>query len=364
MKKILCLIDGIGFGGAQRQLIGLASFLQERGYRVELVAYHKRDFYLPLIKEKQLNYYLITCKNNRLSKTLTIIRLIKRNKYDVVISYLNGPNFLACITKFFNNTFKLIVSERVAITEINLQSRMRYFAYKKADYIVSNSYTQSLFIRKKFNDLSEKTKTITNFTDTSFFSPIAEIGKATEKPRKLSILVAGRIAIQKNIIKFLDTLSILKHRKVNIKVDWFGKVGYGMEKYSEETNKKVINLGLESIIEFHSGITNIREQYRQCDVFCLPSLREGYPNTICEAMSCGKPILCSRICDNPIIVEEGKNGMMFDPTSSEDMANTIERFSKLSIDEQMKMGKYSRELALQKFSSETFVNKYIEIIES
>lgn len=364
MKKILCFIDGVGFGGAQRQLIGLASLLQERGYRVELVAYHKRVFYLPLIKEKQLNYTLLLCKKNNFSKALTISHLIKKNKYNAVISYLNGPNFFACISKFFNNNFKLIVSERVAITEISHKSRMRYFAYKIADYIVSNSYTQSKFIAQNYNGLSKKTKTISNFVDTSFFSPLEKIEDANEQSGKLNMLVASRIVPHKNIIRFLDTLSILKNRNIDLKVDWFGNVPNTMREYSDEIYNKVIKLKIGDIIEFHSGTNNIREEYRQCDVFCLPSLREGYSNTICEAMSCGKPILCGRICDNPIIVEEGKNGLMFDPTSAEDMANVIERFSKLSINDRMRMGKYSRELALQKFSEETFINKYVELIES
>lgn len=50
---------------------------------------------------------------------------------------------------------------------------------------------------------------------------------------------------------------------------------------------------------------SIEVEYRKADVFCLPSLYEGYPNVVAEAMSCGLPILCSNVCENPYIVEEG-----------------------------------------------------------
>ena len=160
------------------------------------------------------------------------------------------------------------------------------------------------------------------------------------------------------------TLQILKQKRVNIHVDWFGNVGYGMKNYMNSIIQKCIDLQINEMIYFHPGTNNILYEYQKCDVFCLPSTREGFPNTICEAMSCGKPILCGRICDNPIIIEEGKNGLMFDPTNAEDIANVIEVFSRLSFEERKSMGKHSRELALQKFSEETFVNKYVELIES
>ena len=41
MKKILCLIDSLGAGGAQRQMVGLATFLKEKGYDVVVAIYHK-----------------------------------------------------------------------------------------------------------------------------------------------------------------------------------------------------------------------------------------------------------------------------------------------------------------------------------
>ena len=49
------------------------------------------------------------------------------------------------------------------------------------------------------------------------------------------------------------------------------------------------------------------------DAFCLPSFKEGYPNVIVEAMSCELPVLCSKICENPVIVEDNINGFLFDP---------------------------------------------------
>ena len=49
MKKILCFIDAFSLGGAERQLIGLAKFLKQKGYDVTLLAYHQENFYESLL---------------------------------------------------------------------------------------------------------------------------------------------------------------------------------------------------------------------------------------------------------------------------------------------------------------------------
>ena len=46
MKKILCFIDSLGAGGAQRQIVGLAVLLKHKGYNVKMVTYYDIPFYI------------------------------------------------------------------------------------------------------------------------------------------------------------------------------------------------------------------------------------------------------------------------------------------------------------------------------
>ena len=50
MKKILCVIDSLGAGGAQRQMVGLATMLKEKGYSVKVLIYHNSLFYADVLK--------------------------------------------------------------------------------------------------------------------------------------------------------------------------------------------------------------------------------------------------------------------------------------------------------------------------
>ena len=79
-------------------------------------------------------------------------------------------------------------------------------------------------------------------------------------------------------------------------------------------------------------------------------------------MSCGLPVLCSDVCDNPKIIQDGENGLLFDPHSVEDIADTIIRFINLDIDTKKTMGEKSRQIALSLFSPNAFVEKYLNIL--
>lgn len=359
MKKILCLIDGFTLGGAERQLIGLASLLKQNGYEVELGSYIESDFYTKLISECGLNHTILKVKQNALSKLLAVRSHIRKNNYDVIIAYKDGPTIISCLIKLFRAKFKLIVSERNTTQNLSKKDYIKFWLYRFSDYIVPNSYSQEKFIRSHYPKLGIRTITITNFTDIEHFQP----AKNNHHDR-LIILTAARIARQKNILNYISAVKKVVDRNVHLRFVWYGDIQKGQEEYGKECMNRIKELNLESIFEFRPASKNILTEYQNCDVFCLPSIYEGYPNVICEAMSCGKPIICSNVCDNPFIVEKNKNGYMFNPYDVDDIKNKILKICSLSYSERLLLGKYSRKIAEERFSEKMFVNKYIKLIES
>lgn len=109
---------------------------------------------------------------------------------------------------------------------------------------------------------------------------------------------------------------------------------------------------------------SIEVEYRKADVFCLPSLYEGYPNVVAEAMSCGLPILCSNVCENPYIVEEGVNGFLFNPESPENIATAIHKMIGLTKTERQEMGIRNRILCLERNTEDAFLKSYVKLIDN
>ena len=360
MKKILCLIDTLGMGGAERQMIGLAHLLKNKGYDVDLVTYHNHDSNAMLQEYYGLSSTILETGMSRWSKIKAVRNYIKENgKFDYVIAYKDGPCVIGCILKLLGGKFKLIVSERNTNLKVTGYDKLKFFMYRLSDYVVPNSFSQAKFIKDNFPFLSKKVVTITNFTDTDFFVPI-------DRPENnpIKILTVARIARQKNVLNYLKAIKKLKDLGVKIKFEWYGNVQINDEGYEEEVSAMRERLQIEDMITFYPATKDILSHYQSCDIFCLPSIYEGYPNVVCEAMSCGKPIVCSRVCDNPNIVQEGVNGLLFNPYDVNDMVDQILKMISMSRETLISYGDESHAIALKLFSKNAFVNKYINLIKS
>jgi len=361
MKKILLFISDLGSGGAQRQIVALAKQLKLKGYDVFLLDYWDNPFY-----DNELASLGIPYKHALTKGKFAIIKMfrcfVKQYKPDAVISYMENPSIVACITKASVSwNFKLIVSERNTTQENNWRVWLRFQLFRIADYVVPNSISQCEFIAQYYGFLNSKTHTIPNFVDTIRFSPSSNSGDK-RNGNVLRGLVVGRIVEQKNVLRFLEALAILRDRGLKVSFDWYGKP-YPQSYYDECVNRVKRNR-LEEYITFHSPSNDIVSKYQKADFFVLPSIYEGFPNVLCEAMSCGLPVIAGNVCDNARIMKDGVNGYLFDPYCINDMADKISKVLQLNRNDIIDMGRRSREMAISAFSEERFTNKYIELIEA
>lgn len=357
MKRILCLIENLGSGGAERQLAGLAAMLKKQGYDVVVGYYVKREFYLTFLKDNNVEAQFFANATNPRKRFFALRKHIRDVKPDVVISYSTSPSMITCVLKLLGAKYRLIVSERNTTQKLTRGEKLRFFCYRWADVIVPNSQSQGDVINRNFPNLSSKVKVITNFVDTDKFSPATEV---IDEHNETRMVCVGRIMPQKNIPRFIKAIGKVVSDGYKIHVDWFGQDLN--DAYSEECHSMLKKHPLEETFEFHAPSSSIQDEYRYSDIFCLPSLYEGFPNVLCEAMSCGKPVLCSRVCDNSNIVKEGENGLLFDPLSVDDMAAAIEHYLNLPLEKKKEMGLKSRGIAEGLFSEESFIKKYISIL--
>ena len=138
MKKLLFLISSLGSGGAERQMVTIASFLKEREYEIKFLCYRHDDFYKGILDANNIPVIEITC-NNPLGRALQLRSVVRRFNPDVVISMLKMPNFYALITSLFSKKRKVITGLRGVPTfplgKFEVVANLQF----RADYIVSNS---------------------------------------------------------------------------------------------------------------------------------------------------------------------------------------------------------------------------------
>ena len=82
-------------------------------------------------------------------------------------------------------------------------------------------------------------------------------------------------------------------------------------------------LHLESIVKWVGDVTQrqLAAEYRQADIFCLPSVQEGFGIVFLEAMAAGKPIVAARSAAVPEVVSHGR---LVEPGNAEALADAIE----------------------------------------
>ncbi len=355
-RRIVCLIDYLGAGGAQRQMVGLASLLKERGDDVTVVVYYDNTFYKPVLDAGNVEYVWLTQAANKWRRIGCIYRYLKTESPDVVISYLDTPSIVACVCRLLMpKAFKLIVSERNTTQVMTLRERFKFLLYRIADKVVCNSYSQGDFIRMHCPSLAGKTTVITNFVDLERF----KVREAYPDNGPIFRMVCvGRVSEQKNVLNFIDAIRLVSQRH-HIEVAWYGSKD---DEYYVACEEKVKEYGLEEIITFHEPVVEIEKIYYQADVFCLPSIYEGFPNVLCEAMSCGLPVLCSRVCDNPRIVEDGHSGFLFNPNDVNSIVRRIERYIALPVAKREELARNARRWIVRNMSTTNFVERYLQEI--
>lgn len=352
-KRILCFIDSIGAGGAQRQLVGLAALFKNRDYNVKVIFYHPDYFYKDELEKNSVEYEYLQDSKNWVKRIYHVYRTINMYDPEWVIAYLDTPCNIACVCKLLRNSFKLLVSERNTSQKRTLKDFIKYILFYKSDVIVPNSYSQEDFIKKTYPQLSTKIQTVINFVDTEYFK-YNLIRKRNKIPK---IVVVASIWPPKNVLNLIEAVYILKQRGATFKIEWYGRT----EKYYDYLQvcvSKMHEYKIENYIQLLDKTKNIREVYYHADYFCLPSFYEGTANVLCEALSCGLPIICSKVCDNPIYVKEGINGYLFNPHSSIDIANKILDILNINDDDYSAFCRKSRVFAEKMFAKERFISEY------
>jgi len=100
------------------------------------------------------------------------------------------------------------------------------------------------------------------------------------------------------------------------------------------------------------------------DVLVHPSVREGLPNSICEALSSGLPVIAGRGADHELLLgAAGERGLLFQPSNPDDLARALARFAGLDAAERASIGARGRAFAEQELALDRCVARYEALIQ-
>lgn len=219
-------------------------------------------------------------------------------------------------------------------------------AYKAADIIIFTSEKDKVFAQKKFNILERKIRLIPNYIDTELFKP------SNFLKEKNNVVYVGRLSKEKNLFNLIEAMAGLPVKLTLI--------GQGYLRNNLEQFAKVQKVPVEFLGKIANEI--LPQELNKAEIFVLPSLYEGCPKALLEAMACGLPCIGADVEGIKEVIIHKENGYL----CQTDVVSIKKALIELLGDENLriKIGNNARETILNNFSLEKIVKKDYEILEN
>lgn len=367
-KKVILFVDSLESGGAQRQIVVLANVLSERGYDVAVLTYYPGDQLSPFLRSRGITrHHLPRTSRFDIRFFIRLTRFFRMEAPDCLISYLTTTNFWARTAGTLAGVRHIITSERsltlrpgrVAATIERVLSR-----FSSAIVVNSQQGRQNLALA---GIPPEKIVVIYNGLDCRLFArQSAEDVRALRASIGVSqddflILLPGRMSEEKNHVLLVEAVSRLSTALTRIKVAFAGNEFY--RDVTERIKAKIGTTGLNDRFLFLGPRSDMPLLYSAADVVVLPSLWEGFPNVLVEAMACGTPVIASDISDNAEIVTHEETGYLFPTNHAGALQAALTQVMSMTPEQRRAMGTRGARSAATLCSLDTFGDRYSALIE-
>lgn len=341
-------------GGAERQIMALAPFLKALG--AEITVYTRQ--YPGMVREEQIEGVPVKRAKIRGPKIVAALLYIfgawakiRRDNPDV----LHAHELLSPATTAM--TAKVLLGKPVVVKVLRGGYLGDIYKVRKSPFSSFRIWLLKTFIDKvisiseeitsELKELGfpeEKIVNIPNGVDTKKFSKLLvsdkkELVSKLGLPNGKLIIYSGRLVKEKNVVSLVEIWKdvIQVHKDAYLII-----LGEGPE-------KRDLELLAGENIHFIGQVDNVHKYLQAGDLFVLPSLTEGFSNSLLEAMACELPVVATRVGGSSEIITHNHNGILIAPDSKEELLSAILSLLDKPIET---LGKEARKTILAEYSLE------------
>jgi len=347
--KIAFIISNLAQGGAEKQFVTLINGLSHFAYDITVFLYacQIEPFYKDLESNTTITYKKNSLTNrNRFLKILEALKCIRAflssKEYDLVVSTLFMNNFLVRLAapRFYKD--KIIANVRTSIKLYNKWLLLSEKIQIKRSYLVFNSY-----------------KTLKDFSSIllpKYHSRLGVIQNGFLIPNSQSICdqlifgSLGRFSSEKNILQvvrvFRDLVQIYPEIKLIIQ-------GHHGNQYDEIVNTTVLKN-----LEIRQKNPETNNFYSSIKIMVIPSLFEGCPNVLFEALLRRKICIISEGANSDNYIIHGVNGLVYDGTDKGLKGVMLSVIKGMSTLEEANLIEEGYQYAIKNFSVTEMISKY------
>lgn len=355
--KILHLDPEKGWGGGERQVVGLLDYLARRGHASHLLCRPDGPLAGAARKIGVVTHPLALANDLDVRPAPRVRRLIREEGYDVVHFHTKRAHALAAWLGGAAPGRVRVVTRRMDYP-VRRGWHDRYLYNRAVDGVIAISGPIAALLAEG-GVAREKIRVIPSGVDTARFEHIPPPG-GDRAP-----LVIGAVAAleeRKGHRFLLEAAAELKRQGHRLR---YRIAGDGAEK--ERLKKAAENLSISNDVEFLGFVSDVPAFLASIDIFVLPSLFEGLGVAALEAMAAARPVVASRVGGLAEVVEDGKTGALVPPGDAAALARAIARLA-AGKERLGALGGNGRARAREHFSMEQMARRnesyYYELLEN
>jgi len=235
-----------------------------------------------------------------------------------------------------------------------IQARCEALHVRRAALVMTTSRYAASRLQQLYG--LETTPTIVpELIDLSGWRELFRKHPAEPDPRKFTVLCVCRFYPRKRLHLLLEAAAALRRRIPSLDVRI---VGGGPE--ARRLARLTTELRLDGTVRWLGDVSQsvLAMEYQRADVFCLPSVQEGFGIVFLEAMAAGKPIVAAKAAAVPEVV---RSGLLVEPESAPALVGAIER---LYLEPELR-SKLSREglAVVESFDAPLVASQFLKVLE-
>ena len=312
---------------------------------VEAIAYEIDRASLNVFKEIQTLHNIKKVVDN-IKPDILHTFMHKPNLYGNLVGHSVTINTVTGLGSFFIHN-----DVKSRIVRFLIENFYKITAKNATKIVFQNSDDLNLFVEKKIVPKEKAVLIRSSGIDTKTFAPVPKDKKLLQKlqlDEKPIVLMAARVIRDKGVEEYIQAASILKE-KANFL--YIGDIDRGNKNAYIPDWKNVKYLGFQRDVKKFLSI---------CDIFVLPSFREGVPRTLLEAASMQKPIVTTNTPGCREVVEDGKTGFLVPIKEYEGLVQKLEILIE-DANLRENFGKNAREKVKKEFDITLVVDRYIDL---
>ncbi len=356
---IVHIVYRFDIGGLESVLVNMINTMPRNAYRHTIISLTESSEFERRIERDDVEVICLHKKaGNDFKIHLKIWQLLRQLKPSIVHSY-NIATLEYQVIAFLAGVKQRLHAEH-GRDIYDLKGDNKKYQYLRR--LINPFISKWVAVSKELHDWLIETVQLPNQKVQLIYNGI-DLALYQQKPRKKNhdfmMGTVGRLAAVKDQLTLIKAVEQLIQQYPALK-NSVKLILVGDGELYDDLNQSIIAADLQDNVELLGARNDVAAILQTFDVFVLPSLAEGIPLTILEAMATALPVITTNVGGNPELITENSNGFLIEPKDIDVLVRQLKYY--YDFPERIKQhGLQGRKIVEERFSVEAMTKQYLQL---